>query len=83
MCIRDRLRTDGSIGERAKKIQLLKEAIEEVFSGKVVLWDERFSTKEVEKRLIEAGVRRGKRKKTVDQLAATLILQTYLDREGQ
>lgn len=77
------LRTDGSPGGRAKQIQTLKESIEKVFSGRVILWDERFSTKEVEKRLIEAGVRRKKRKENVDQLAATLILQTYLDREGR
>ena len=74
---------DGSIGEKAKQIETLKERIEKVFPGKVVLWDERFSTREAEKRLIEAGVRRRKRKGTTDQLSATLILQTYLDREGK
>ena len=77
------LRTDGLSGEKARKIEALKEEIEKVFPGKVVLWDERFSTREVEKRLIEAGVRRKARKETTDQLAATLILQAYLDREGQ
>ncbi|MEN3185996.1 MAG: Holliday junction resolvase RuvX [Atribacterota bacterium] len=77
------LRTDGLVGEKAKKIQALKEAMEKEFPGKIVLWDERFSTKEVEKRLIEAGVKRKRRKETVDQLAAALILQNYLDRGGQ
>lgn len=75
------LRTDGSLGERAERIKTLKEGIERVFSGKVVLWDERFSTREAERRLIEGGMKRSKRKKTTDQLAAALILQAYLDRE--
>ncbi|MGQ9472855.1 MAG: Holliday junction resolvase RuvX [Candidatus Caldatribacteriaceae bacterium] len=77
------IRTNGSLGERAQKIEALRAEIERVFSGKVVLQDERFSTKEAEKRLIEVGIKRKKRKETTDQISAALILQTYLDKENQ
>jgi len=45
----------------------------------LVLWDERLSSKEVERVLIEADVRRDKRKEIIDQLAAQRILQGYVD----
>jgi putative Holliday junction resolvase len=45
----------------------------------VVTWDERFSTKQSERVLIEAGMRRDKRKTKVDSVAAAIILQSYLD----
>lgn len=47
----------------------------------VVMWDERLSSKEVERVLIAADVRRDKRKEVIDQLAAQRILQNYLDRQ--
>jgi putative holliday junction resolvase len=45
----------------------------------MVMWDERLSTKEVERMLIAADVRRDKRKEVIDMLAAQRILQNYLD----
>jgi len=45
----------------------------------VELWDERLTTVEAERTLIEAGVRRGKRRQVVDGLAATLILESYME----
>ena len=45
----------------------------------VEMWDERLSSKEVERMLIDADVRREKRKEVIDQLAAQRILQNYLD----
>jgi len=45
----------------------------------VIKWDETLTTKEAEDILIQAHVRREKRKRVVDKLAATLILQGYLD----
>ena len=44
----------------------------------VVLWDERLTTIEANEILIESGVRREDRKKVIDKIAATLILQSYL-----
>ncbi len=45
----------------------------------MVMWDERLSSKEVERMLISADVRRDRRKEVIDQLAAQRILQNYLD----
>jgi putative Holliday junction resolvase len=69
----------GEIGIAAEK--RIKEA-EWYRSGlgvPVVLWDERLSSKEVERVLLEADVSREKRKEVIDQLAAQRILQNYLD----
>lgn len=49
----------------------------------VTLWDERLTTVEAEKVLMEAGVRREDRKEYVDKIAAVLILQNYLDSRRQ
>ena len=46
---------------------------------KVVLWDERLSTVAAEKVLVDADMRRNKRKKIIDMMAAVVILQNYLD----
>jgi putative Holliday junction resolvase len=45
----------------------------------VILWDERWTTAEATRVLLEADLSRGKRRKVVDKLAAVLILQGYLD----
>ena len=45
----------------------------------VILWDERLTTVEAERTLIESNVRRENRKKHIDQIAAVFILQGYLD----
>ena len=45
----------------------------------VILWDERLTTVASEKVLMESGVRRENRKKVIDQIAASMILQGYLD----
>lgn len=45
----------------------------------IVMWDERLSSKEVERVLVSADVRRDKRREVIDQLAAQRILQNYLD----
>ena len=71
---------NNTIGDRAKKILNFKEILEQN-KFKVILQDERLSSKEANKYLIEGNMRRNKRKKTVDKLAATIILQTYLNKE--
>jgi putative Holliday junction resolvase len=53
--------------------------LESAFSLPVIKWDETLSTKEAEEILIRANVARDKRKSLVDKLAASLILQGYLD----
>jgi putative Holliday junction resolvase len=53
--------------------------LESTFSIPVIKWDETLTTKEAEGILIQANMRREKRKTVIDKLAATLILQGYLD----
>ena len=70
-------------GERAVKTEAFKEALERRLGLPVVLWDERLTTVAAERVLIEQGVRREHRKESVDQIAAALILQGYLDSLSQ
>jgi putative Holliday junction resolvase len=73
------LNMNGSQGERAEDSVRFAERLKAATALEVKLWDERLSTKEVTDVMIKASVRRDKRKKNVDKLAAQLILQSYLD----
>ena len=57
--------------------------LEETTDKEVILFDERLTSVEVNKIMITADVSRAKRKTKVDTLAATLILQSYLDRKSR
>ena len=70
---------NNTIGERALKSLEFKEKLEKRTGLPVVMWDERLTTAEAERTLIETGVRRENRKQFLDQMAAVLILQGYLD----
>lgn len=59
-----------------------KEKLEKRTGLPVVMWDERLTTAEAERTLMETGVRRENRKQYLDQMAAVLILQGYLDRSN-
>jgi putative Holliday junction resolvase len=68
---------NNTVGERGEKTQEFK--VERRTGLEVILWDERLTTVAAERVLIESGVRRENRKKSVDQIAAAMILQGYLD----
>ena len=70
---------DNTLGERALAAQDFKTALERRTGLPVVLWDERLTTVESNRILMEGGVRRENRKARIDWMAAALILQTYLD----
>jgi len=70
---------DASIGSRAKISEDLAKLIEDLSDIKVVLWDERLSTVSAHESLNSANVRGKKRKKIIDEVAATIILQDYLN----
>ena len=71
---------NGTIGERAQACETMANKLEEMFPAcKVVLWDERLSTVAAEKVLVDADMRRKKRKQVIDMMAAVVILQNYLD----
>ncbi|HNX68585.1 MAG TPA: Holliday junction resolvase RuvX [Candidatus Omnitrophota bacterium] len=69
----------GEVGIAAEKITKEVEWFRTQLAVPVVLWDERLSSKEVERVLIEADVRRDRRKEIIDQLAAQRILQNFID----
>lgn len=66
-------------GDRCRKSEAFAVMLEKRTGLPVELWDERLTTVEAQRRMIEAGVRREKRAKVVDQVAAALILQGFLD----
>ena len=66
-------------GERVEKTLAFKEALERRTGLEVILWDERLTTVAADRVLMESGVRREHRKESVDQIAAAMILQGYLD----
>ncbi|MBS6161881.1 MAG: Holliday junction resolvase RuvX [Firmicutes bacterium] len=70
---------NNTIGERAEKSLQLKETLERRLGLPVVMWDERLTTVEANRTLMESGVRRENRRKYVDMIAAVFILQGYLD----
>ena len=70
---------NNDIGERAKKAMEFGEMLKKRTGLEVVMWDERLTTVEAERTLIENNVRRENRKKFIDKSAAVFILQGYLD----
>jgi putative holliday junction resolvase len=70
---------DGTIGPRGQVCKQLAKELEASFSLPVYLWDERLSTVAVERTLLEADIRRSKRKQVIDKMSAVWILQGYLD----
>ncbi|MEG6616069.1 Holliday junction resolvase RuvX [Peptococcaceae bacterium 1198_IL3148] len=73
---------NGTIGPQAEKVQAFTEAMQQTIDLPVEFWDERLTTVAAERLLIGADVSRGKRKKVIDKMAATFILQGYLDRKN-
>lgn len=70
---------NNTIGERCEKTLEFKEMLEKRTGLEVILWDERLTTVEADRTMMEAGIRREDRKQYVDKLAAVFILQGYLD----
>ena len=70
---------NGSIGPSGEMVKKVAEKIKNKFNIELIYVDERLSTVSAERILIEGDVRRENRKKVIDMVAATYILQTYLD----
>ena len=70
---------NNSEGDRCEATQAFKEDLERRTGLEVVLWDERLTTVEAERILMDSGVRRENRKTYIDKMAAAVILQNYLD----
>lgn len=76
------LHMDGRPGDAASDILEFVGALGETLRVGVIPWDERLTTAAAERVLIQADVSRRRRRQVVDQLAAVLILQSYLDSQG-
>ena len=76
------LKLDGSRSSQTEKTLLFVEELKKSISLSFIPWDERLTTKEAEKILIQADLSRKKRKKLIDKLSAQIILQDYLDSQN-
>jgi putative Holliday junction resolvase len=73
------LNMDGTEGPMARASRQLAAAIEANLGIKVELWDERLSTAAAERALLEGDVSRQKRRQVIDRIAASIILQSWLE----
>ena len=76
------LKLDGTEGQSVEMAKSFGEKLSEMTNVPIVYQDERLSTVSAQRILIESGMRREKRKDKVDSVAATFILQTYLDKKS-
>jgi len=70
---------NGTLGPQGEKVLSFCKVIEENITVPIKMWDERLTTVAAHKCMLEADLSRAKRKKIVDKVAATYILQGYLD----
>ena len=70
---------NGTEGKRCEETLAFQEMLTRRTSLEVILWDERLTTVAADKTMMETGIRREERKEYVDEIAAMLILQGYLD----
>jgi len=73
------LNMDGSPGPKAQEAKEFAEGLSNFTSAPVRMWDERLTTLQATRTLLEADISRTKRKKLDDKIAAQLMLQSYLD----
>ena len=70
---------DGSYGPEAQKVEAFVAVLKMAITVPIKTWDERLTSAQANRVLIEAKVRRDKRKEKVDKMAAAILLQSYLD----
>jgi putative Holliday junction resolvase len=73
------LAMDGSRTERVRLTEIFMQRVGRVTGLPVEPWDERLTSVQAERVLIEGGVRRERRREVIDQVAAVILLQSYLD----
>lgn len=76
------LQMDGTKGVQAQRVLALVETLSGRLAIPVETWDERLTTRSAENVLIEADTSRRRRKEVVDKLAATIMLQSYLEAQA-
>ncbi|MEE9199777.1 MAG: Holliday junction resolvase RuvX [Dehalococcoidia bacterium] len=70
---------NGSLGPQAQKVKEFCGALASQVKASVETWDERLSTVSADRMMRDAGVKRGRRRELRDSMAATVVLQSYLD----
>ena len=70
---------DGSYGPAAEKVRAFVQRLQEKVDVPIRTWDERLTSAQANRVMIEADVRRDKRKQKVDSMSAAILLQSYLD----
>jgi putative Holliday junction resolvase len=70
---------DGSYGPAAEKVQTFVAILKTAITVPIKTWDERLTSTMANRTMIQANVRRDKRKEKVDAMAAAILLQSYLD----
>jgi putative holliday junction resolvase len=70
---------NGTVGEQGQKVLEFCNILKDKVEIPIKMWDERLTTAAAERAMLEANLSRAKRKKIVDKMAATYILQGYLD----
>ena len=73
---------DGTFGPAAAKVREFITALQVTIAVPIKTWDERLTSTQANRLLIQAEVRRDQRKEKVDKMAAAILLQSYLDAQG-
>ena len=76
------LRLSGEAGPAVAAIEVFVVELKQKIEVPIEFWDERLSTAQAERAMIEGGARREKRRQNIDKVAAAIILQSYLDATG-
>lgn len=76
------LRMNGQVGMMADEVNLFIAALQQQLARPVIAWDERLSTVQAERAMLESSMSRKKRAKIVDKVTAVIILQSYLDAQS-
>ncbi len=74
---------DGSYGPAALKVQTFVAVLRDALTVPIQTWDERLTSVQANRFLMEGNVRRDKRKEKVDKMAAAILLQSFLDAHSQ
>ena len=75
----DPINMDGSIGPKSQSSRSFIKNLSKDLDIPILLWDERLSTVSAERSLLEADISRKKRQQVIDKIAASIILQNFLD----
>jgi putative Holliday junction resolvase len=73
------LSLDGDIGPQARRIQGFVEALRKIMAIPIVYWDESLTSVEANERMIAMDISRARRREMIDQIAAVILLESYLD----